>query len=382
MDSSFDFDTPVERYQTGSLKWDKYRDRDVIPLWVADMDFRSPPAVMEALHRRIDHGVFGYTLASERLNDVIIGMLAEEYTWKIEADWIIWMPGLVSGINVVCRAAAPMGDDIVTAVPVYPPFLTAPAHFQRNLVRVPLSENHNQWTFDFDRLEDSLSPRSRLFILCNPHNPVGRVFTRLELEKLAAICERRDLIICSDEIHCGLILDDDKQHIPIASLDPAIAARTITLMAPSKTFNLPGLGCAFAIVPDLKLREKVKAAMAGIVPMVNTLGYTATEVAFRDCADWHAALLAYLRSNRDLVEAAVNLIPNLSMAPVEATYLAWIDVRSAPIEKPFKFFEDAGVGLQDGVEFDGPGFLRLNFGCPKSVLEKALARMSAAVARL
>jgi cystathionine beta-lyase len=376
----FDFDTPTERRATASLKWDKYRDQDVIPMWVADMDFRSPPAVIKALQQRVAYGVFGYTVTPPELNDVVVVMLKNLYGWQIEPEWLVWVPGLVTGLNVVCRAVGEVGDEVMTAVPVYPPFLTAPGNFRRNLVKVPLEGKNNRWQFDFDRLERSITAKTRVFILCNPHNPVGRVYTRDELKTLAAICKKHDIVICSDEIHCGLILDTDKPHIPAASLDPETAARTITLMAASKTFNLPGLGCAFAVIAEENLRRRFKEAMAGIVPRVNALGYTASRVAFEDCGDWHAALLEYLRGNRDIVQAAVRGMPHLSMAPVEATYLAWIDMRAAGLKNPAAFFEGAGVGLQDGIEFDGPGFVRLNFGCPRSLLEKALQRMAVALA--
>jgi cystathionine beta-lyase len=221
-----------------------------------------------------------------------------------------------------------------------------------------------------------------MFILCNPHNPVGRVFKRSELAELAAICNKYDIVICSDEIHCGLILDKDKVHVPTATLAPEIADRTITLMAPSKTFNMPGLGCAFAMISNKKLRAQFKNAMAGIVPRPNALGYAATMAAFSECADWHEALLNYLRANLETVSGAIQQIPSFSMAPVEATYLAWIDMRSSGLKNPVKFFEDAGVGLQDGIEFDGPGFARLNFGCPRKLLRKALDRMKTAMDNL
>jgi len=375
----YDFDTPVERRGTASLKWEKYKARDIIPLWVADMDFRSPPAVINALHKRVDYGVFGYTIAPDELNEVVTAMLESRYAWKVQSEWLVWLPGLVSGFNVACRAVGEAGDDVMTAVPVYPPFLSAPGNCRRNLIKVALKEENNRWQFDFDRLEQSITANTRLFILCNPHNPIGRVYKWDELAALAAICRKHDIVICSDEIHCDLILDREKRHIPTASLDPEVAARTITLMAPSKTYNLPGLGCAFAVISEKNLRQKFKKAMAGIVPGVNALGYTAARAAFKDCADWQAALLDYLRGNLDAVEQAVGRMPYLSMAPVEATYLAWIDVRAAGLKNPSTFFEEAGVGLQDGIEFDGPGFMRLNFGCPRSLLKKALNRMSAAL---
>jgi cystathionine beta-lyase len=381
MDIGFDFDAPVDRRATASLKWEKYKDRDIIPMWVADMDFPSPPAVIDALRRRIEHGVFGYTIEPDELNPTVVSMLADHYDWKIKSEWLVWLPGLVTGLNVTCRAVGQEGDDVMTAVPVYPPFLSAPLHFNRNLIKVPLREKDNRWEFDFDRLETAITPQTRLFILCNPHNPVGRVFNRQELTTLAEICRKHDIIICSDEIHCGLILAKDKTHIPTATLGASTAQSTITLMASSKTFNTPGLGCAFAVIPNDKLRRSFLKAAAGIVPRVNALGYSATQAAFQNCSDWHGALLDYLRGNRDAVTFAIRRMPNLSMAAVEATYLAWIDVRKTGLKNPVKFFEDAGVGLQDGVEFDGPGFVRLNFGCPRALLDKALRRMAAALER-
>lgn len=381
-DHSFDFDTPIDRRGTDSAKWDKYKGRDIIPLWVADMDFKSPPAVRQALHARIDHGVFGYTLPPAELNDVVVAMLNDQYGWKIETRWIVWLPGLVTAFNAACRAVGEAGDDVMTTVPVYHPFLSAPANFKRRLIKVPLREEQQRWYFNFDRIEDSVTPRTRLFMLCSPHNPVGRVFSRQELTSLAQICERHDMIICSDEIHCGLILDPGKSHIPTASLSPSIADRTITLMSASKTFNTPGLSCAFAVISNRALRKRFIRATAGIVPHVNALGYVATLTAFRDCADWHAALLDYLRRNHDLVAGAISHMPYLSMAPLEATYLAWIDVRRAAIRNPIKFFEAGGIGMQDGADFDGPGFVRLNFGCPRETLQEALRRMAGAMDKL
>lgn len=375
----YEFDTPPERRGTASMKWEKFKGRDVIPLWVADMDFRSPPAVVKALQQHVADGVFGYTIPPPELNEVVITMLKTRYGWSVKPEWLVWLPGLVCGLNVACHAVGEAGDDVVTTVPVYPPFLSAPGYSRRNLIQVPLKEKNNRWQFDFDRFENAITDKTRLFILCNPYNPVGRVLSRQELTTLAAICHQHGIVICSDEIHCDLILDPDKNHIPTATLDSETAVRTITLMAPSKTFNLPGLGCAFAVIGEKKLRQQFKNAMAGIVPMVNALGYTAARAAFEECAEWHQALLRYLRGNRDLVRQAVNRMPDLSMASVEATYLAWIDMRAIDLKDPAIFFERAGVGLQDGIEFGGPGFVRLNFGCSRGLLEKALQRMTAAL---
>jgi cystathionine beta-lyase len=373
--SSSWFDPVIDRRGTASLKWGKYRERNVIPLWVADMDFRSPPAVVEALKARVDHGVFGYTVTPAALVDTVLEMLAREYGWRVEAPWLVWLPGLVTGLNIACRATGEDGDGVLTTVPVYPPFLSAPGLSRRELATAPMARNGGRWELDFDQLERAVDRCSRLLLLCSPHNPTGRVFERSELTALAEFCERHNLILCSDEIHSGLVLDPGRVHIPTATLGPETARRTITLMAPSKTFNLPGLGCAFAVIPDTELRRRFRRVMAGIVPHVNALGYTAALAAYREGREWHRALLTYLRANRDLVAGAVAQMPGLTMTAVEATYLAWIDASGTGLEDPAGFFEEAGVGLSDGREFGAPGFLRFNFGCPRSLLAEALERM-------
>lgn len=378
--TAFDFDTPVDRRNSSSLKWDRFKGRDVIPLWVADMDFRAPPAVIAALHAHADHGVFGYTLPPDDLLETVLDMLEREHAWHVEPGWIVWLPGLVTGLNVACRSVGNPGDEVMTTLPAYPPFLTCPALSNRTLLTVAHGELGNGYVFDFDRIARTITGLTRLFILCNPQNPTGRVFTRDELLELARICMDNDVVICSDEIHCGLVLDRDKGHVSLAALDDRIARKTITLLSPSKTYNLPGLGCSLAVIPDKGLRSAFKAAMNGIVPHVNALGFTAALAAYRDSEDWRQALLDYLRANRDLVEDHVSRIPGISMHHVEATYLAWIDCRGLGERDPASFFEDAGVGLSNGADFGTPGFVRLNFGCPRSLLAEALGRMEAAVA--
>jgi cysteine-S-conjugate beta-lyase len=373
----YNFNDVIDRRGTSSAKWDKYARQDIIPMWLADMDFPSPPAVVAALHQRVEQGVFGYSRVPDALIAVVLSMLRAAYGWEVQPEWLVWLPGLVTGLNLCCRAAAVRGEEVMTAVPVYPPFLSAPGLSHRDLTTLPLIREAGRWTLDFDRLSAVITPATRLFLLCNPHNPVGTVFTRQELASLAGVCEQYDLIICSDEIHCGLVLDPDKVHVPIATLDPAVAHRTVTLMSPSKTFNLPG--CAFAIIPAEPLRQKFRRAMAGIVPGPNLFSCTAALAAYRDGADWHTALLAYLRRNRDQVSRAINRLPGLSMDHVEATYLAWIDTRAAGIAEPVRFFEQAGVGLGDGADFGGPGFVRLSFACPQATLTEALTRMSRAI---
>jgi cysteine-S-conjugate beta-lyase len=378
----FDFDEVIDRRGTAAVKWDKYAGRDIIPMWVADMDFRSAPAIIEALRRRAEHGVFGYTDPPEELGDAIVAALERDHGWKIRHDWLIWLPGLVSGINLVCRAIGEDGDDVITAVPVYHPFLSGPVHQRRTVTRVPMRLDGTRWVWDLERLEAAITPRTRLLLLCNPHNPVGRVFSREELNDIARIAEKRDLVISSDEIHCGLVLDADKSHVPIATLGEDIAARTITLMAASKTFNLPGLGCAFAVTPNAQLRARLSLAAAGILPRVNAMGFVATLAAYRDGAGWQRALVDYLRINRDLVIEKIGGISGLSITPIEATYLAWIGIDADALPDPVPVFESAGVGLYDGRVFGTEGYVRLNFGCPRSQLEQGLERMRRAVRAL
>ena len=381
--TTFDFSSGPERAGSDSIKWRRYAGRDVIPMWVADMDFAAPPAVLEALHARIDHGVFGYADPWPGVVEAVVNGIARDHAWQIKPEWLVWLPGVVTGFNIAVRAVGQPGDGVFTATPVYPPFLHAPGNFEQRLVTTPLIQNGPRWEWDWSRTEAAVADGVRLFMLCNPHNPVGRVFSRDELGRIAALAERHDLVICSDEIHCGLVLDPAKPHIPIAALDESVAKRTITLMAPSKTWNIPALYCAFAIIPDANLRARYKRAMAGIVPHVNVLGLAATEVAYRDCGPWREALLDTLRANAAQVVEAIDGLPGLATTPVEATYLAWIDCRefiaTRSIGNAAAFFEAAGVGLSDGKDFGLPGFVRLNFGCPPARLAEGLARIRRAV---
>lgn len=376
---NFDFDHPPDRRGSDSVKWGKYAGRDVLPMWVADMDFAAPPCVIEALRERVEHGVFGYGTPTMSLAGAVVEAMQRDHGWSIDPDWLVWLPGLVSALNIVCRAVGDAGDEVLTATPVYPPFLSAPCYSGRRVTTVDLRRTDSRWTWDAGRLERAVTPRSRLLMLCNPHNPVGRVFSREELTSIAQTAERHDLVICSDEIHCGLVLDKQVQHLPIAMLDNATAERTITLMAPSKTWNIPGLGCAFAVVANPKLRRQMLDAMHGIVPHANVLGLAATEAAYRHGDPWRRELLEYLRGNAECVERAIDAIPGLSTWPVEATCLAWIDARPLALRDPVRFFEDAGVGLSNGADFGAPGYVRLNFGCARSVLEVALRRIHDAV---
>ena len=382
--TSFDFDTAPARRDTDSQKWQKYAGRDVLPLWVADMDFKSAPAILEALHRRVDHGIFGYARPMQATVDAVVAAMEQRYGWQIEASWLVWLPGLVVGLNVTAQAFAEPGDEVLTVGPVYPPFMSAPKNSARTTVVVPWLLSGGTWILDWEALERAVTPRTKLFYLCNPHNPLARVWRREELMRLGEFCTRHNLVLCSDEIHCDLILDPALPHVPTAVLSPEIAARTVTLMAPSKTYNVPGLGTSLAIIPDAIRRTRFIRATAGIVAEVTCLGFAACEAAYRDCEPWRQALLAYLRGNRDyLLDAIARDFPGIRVeAPVEATYLLWLNVAALGLENPIAHFEKFGVGLSDGAPFGAAkgSHVRLNFGCPRATLVEAMRRLKAALA--
>lgn len=388
----FEFDTAPERRGTDSQKWQKYAGREVLPLWVADMDFRSPPAIVEALKRRAEHGVFGYARPVASTVQAVVQAMESRYGWRIDPGWIVWLPGLVVGLNVTARAFAGPGDEVLAMTPVYPPFLNAPRHQERVSRPVPLrlvaaagggAGPRGRWEIDWEGLEAAANPRTKLLYFCHPHNPVARVWREEEVRRLAEFCGRRGIVLCSDEIHCDLGLLDGYRHFPAALAGPEIAARSITLLAPSKTYNVPGLGVSVAIIPDAALRLQFQQAASGVVAEVTVMGYAACEAAYRDCEDWRRELIAYLRGNRDLLlETLAREMPQVKVeAPVEATYLAWMNVSGLGLEKPLAHFEKHGVGLSDGAPFGAPPgkYLRINFGCPRSRLEEALRRMKGAV---
>ena len=373
------FDEVPDRRDRHSLKWDRYKDRDILPLWVADMDFRSPPEVIETAKEAAVHGNYGYGKPSPDLPEVVVDRMEKVYGWKIEPQWIVWLPGMVCGFNAACRAYGQPGDQVLSAIPVYPPFLSAPGNFGQELTQVPLVLEDDRYEMDFDALETATTERSKTFLFCHPHNPVGTIFSRPELERFAEYCLRHELVACSDEIHCDLLLEESSTHLPLAAVSPEIAEKTITLMAPSKTFNLPGFGCSFAIISNSDLRIKYKKSCAGIVPDPTAMSFALAETAYLHGEPWRQRLLAYLRGNRDFALERLRAIPGLHPYPVSATYLLWMDARGLDLNNPHKFFEDAGVGLSNGADFGTPGFLRLNFGCTRTLLEQALDRMEQAV---
>lgn len=426
----FNFDNPPDRRGSDSIKWARYASTpaggigDVIPMWVADADFAAPPPVIDALRRRIDHGVFGYAAAPSDLKNIIADWTARRYGWQIDPQWIAYVPGVMTGMSAALRALTQVGDKVVTTVPVYPPFLRMPLHLERCRIDVPMIEpaafhdardpnianpagdgpgdsrsgdtggvvdggaNRRRWQLDLPALEAAIGDGAKALMWCNPHNPCGRIFSADEQRAVAEICLRSDTIICSDEIHCDLLLQRGARHVPIASLSPQIAARTLTFMAPSKSFNIPGLSFSFAVIPDTDLRRQFRRAMQEVVPWPNILGYIAARAAYAQGDAWLDALLDYLRGNRDLLAAAIADLPPsaagqgqplVQMSPVEATYLAWLDVRALHLDEPQEHFERHGLGIMDGADFGLEGFVRLNFACSRNLLREALRRLKSAV---
>jgi cysteine-S-conjugate beta-lyase len=390
----YNFDALIDRRSSNSIKWTLYPE-DVLPLWVADMDFLTPPPVLEALQAALAHGVMGYEIPSRALFETVAARMDRLYGWKIDPEMVTAVPGIVSGFNAVARAVCAPGDGILMQPPVYFPFLSV--HENLGLTRqfAPLTRESDgnilRYEIDFDGFEAAIgseAARTRLFLLCSPHNPTGNAFSREQLSRLSEICLRHDFLICSDEIHSELLLDG-AQHVPIATLSPEIAEKTITLIAPSKTFNTAGLFCGFAIIPEPGLRERYQTVVQRMTLHVNSLGQVAAQAAFSGaCDDWLDELLVYLTANRDFLLAFFREnLPDLRLTFPQATYMSLLDFNpSIAVGRitgsPFDFFlKEAKVALSDGSQFGpgGEGTLRLNFGCPRSLLEQALFRIKAAL---
>ncbi|MDD5263526.1 MAG: PatB family C-S lyase [Candidatus Bipolaricaulis sp.] len=377
------FDEIIDRRGTDSTKWSSF-DVDILPMWIADMDFPCPPAILEALRSRVEHGVFGYTVEPKDLRPRLAEYLERHYAWSVAPEAFVFLPSVVVGFNLACQAVARPGDGVLVQPPVYYPILAAPKNARAVAQHCPLSRSTaGRYEIDFDRLEGMITSRTRLYMQCNPHNPVGREFSPEELHRVADIAVRNSLIVCSDEIHAGFVYDG-RRHTAIASLGPEIEARTITLTAPSKAFNVAGLHFAVAVIPNKDLREQYIQAKRGLVPSVNALGYVAALAAYRDGDAWFARLLQYIQSNRDFVVDYIRSeMPGVEVGPIEATYLAWLDCRNAGIPgDPYEFFlREAHVATIPGAIFgpQGEGFVRFNFACPRAMLIEGLERMRSAL---
>jgi cystathionine beta-lyase len=380
-----DFDRPVDRRGTASYKWDRYGP-DVLPFWVADMDLPSPPAVVAALERRAAHGVYGYSTVPDSLLEALLAHLAASYGWPVPAEALVFLPGVVPALNLACLAFAAPGEAVLTVVPAYPPFLEAPRLRGRRLVTAAAQLEGGRWRLPLAALEAAVTPDTRVLLFCHPHNPLGRVWAPDEVAAVVGLCRRHDLVLVSDEIHCDLVLDP-VPHVPAAVAAPDFAGRIVTLMAPSKTFNLPGLNFAFAVIPDEGLRRRFAAAGAGLLPFPSCFALVAAEAAYREGGAWLAELRAHLRGNADRIASfVVASLPGVATTRVEATYLAWLDARAwlarhgGGPDAAARACLRAGVALSDGRAFGAePGYLRLNFGCARPQLDEGLRRLGRAL---
>jgi cystathionine beta-lyase len=390
-----DFDIVIDRRSTNSIKWKRYGD-DVLPLWVADMDFAVPEPVQEALRKAVEHGIFGYGFPTRELLEIVATRMDKLFGWQVSPDMVVATPGVIAGFSAAARALCTAGQGILIQPPVYPPFMTV--HKNSGLVRqvAPLKMTAEgvilRYGVDFDIFErevNSGGTQTGMFLLCNPHNPTGQAYSGDDLLRMAETCLRNNVSICSDEIHSELLLGG-AQHIPLANIAPEIANRTITLLAPSKTFNVAGLYCAFAIISNPDLLSRYKKVTEQMAMHVNSLGLVAAQAAFSGaCDDWLGDLRTYLTANRDfLVEYVKGEFSGIRVTIPEATYLAWLDcsalVSSGRISGTAHefFLKQAKVALNEGRDFGpgGEGFVRLNFGCPRNTLVEALERMKAALA--
>lgn len=375
---AFDFETPVARRATGCIKFD--RRPDLEPFWVADMDFVSAPPILEALHRRIDHGVFGYAQAHEGLNSAVLSYLKTRRNADVPLEHIVHLGGLVPALSLAARAFCDAGDAVLTCTPVYPPFLGVHHDANVDLITVDHVFSDGVWKFDWEALERAVTPETRVFLLCNPQNPLGRAFPAHDVIRIAEFCKAHDLILVSDEIHCDLVFDEAATpHFSALNLPENLRDHTITLLSPSKTWNIAGLGYAYAIIPDDGIRRRFTHARGHTLSEINALSYHAAEAAYRHGEPWRRELIACLRKNRDtLVEFVRTRLSGFSIVPGDATYLAWIDCSASSIAKPAEFFEkNAGLFLSDGEFFGWPQHVRFNFGCPHSVMLAGLEKMAA-----
>jgi len=372
------FDEEIDRRDTHCEKWDKYKGENVIPAWVADMDFKAPPAVIEALNTRVRHGIFGYTGMDNETYEAVIAFIKRHHNWDIKKEWIVWMNGVIPGINLSCKTLK-NDEEVITNTPIYPHFVTATKNTNKKLTQVPMREINGRWSIDFDEFESKITPACKLFLLCNPYNPGGTVFVKDELLKLGEICKKHDMLICSDEIHADLVTNPKAKHIPIASLNDDLKNRTFTLMAPSKTFNIAGLQSSFAIIPNKKLRIKFQKGLKGMGGDINLLAITATKAAYLDSDVWLSELKKYLSKNLKLVENFIKKNKKLNMLTCDATYLAWINCKDLKVKDPYEFFLKFGVGLSEGERFGDNNFVRLNFATTTKNLKEILNKMQKAI---
>ena len=385
---TYDFDNPVDRRGTDCEKWDGVGEvfgrEGLLPFWVADMDFRSATEIIEALRKKVDFGVFGYPRTSERGRKAVADWQRTRHGWEVDPSEVGFVPGVVTGLVAGIEAFTKPGDAIVIQTPVYPPFFRVIRDNGRQIVENPLREEADRFVMDFDNLRSVLTPNVKALMLCSPHNPVGRVWTREELKELAAICIEHDLVVLNDEIHQDLAFRDAK-HVPLGLATPELNSRLVTLVAPSKTFNIAGLAASAWIAKDRALAEKMDFTLGRLhISELNMLAFAGLEAAYEQGAPWLDQVMLYLEKNRDFVESFLReRMPRVKLKHPEATFIFWLDFRDYGLhneELQRILVEEAGVALNPGTNFgaQGDGFARLNVGCPKFQLMDGMERIAKA----
>lgn len=371
------FNADIDRRNTLAFKWDKYAARPgILPCWIADSEFAIAEPIQRALQERVTEQALGYTLPSMHrpANEAVQRWCEYRYQWSVDTPSIVWNPGVVPAFNVAVRMLKKASDRVIVQTPNYPPLLTVCGNHQNPCDFLESIEVDGRYIPDFTQLERLASHAdAKLFILCNPMNPTGSVLTPAELDRIADICERHDVILCSDEIHCDLILDGSA-HVP-ASSHPKLKDRSITLMAASKTFNIAGLGTSFSIIPNPKLRAAFTQAANGLVPWANVLGLVATSVAFTQCDTWHQQELSFLKENRDLLSAALRSNDELRFLTPQATFLQWVVLKD-PVVDGLSWAENRGIGPSPGADFGQKHAFRVNFGCTRDQLHTLIDRLT------
>jgi len=348
-------------------------------MWIADMEFATPRVVTDALKKRIEHPIFGYTATPESLRHCVAQYCLERHGFSIDTDCLFWIPGVLPALTAACQIAGEIGDEIIVFPPVYHPLLEIPEKIGKKRVDVPMLYDNGIWKIDFDLLAGAFTDKTAALLISSPHNPMGVVFSEADLYQMASLCTENNVLLISDEIHCDLILNKEKKHIPTALAAKQNHECVITIMSPSKTFNLAGANCSFAHITHPDWLAKFSAECHHTVPLVPTLSYTAAEAAYSSGWQWHSQLIEYLRDNHDFLYSAINDLQGLSMDRVDATYLGWIKTHELMPDDANEFFANAGVGLSPGSQFGDKNYQRLNFACCKSQLEEAVDRLRQAV---
>mgnify|MGYP001220406269 CR=1 FL=1 len=375
--NKYNFDKVINRFKTDSIRWDQY-DPSIIPLWLADMDFESPPCVLKAMKKRVEHGIFGYTHEPKDFKENIVNYIKKHYDWDVEPDWIVIIPSIVSALYSIGVSCTKTTSHIITPQPIYHHLRLAALESGRNFNEAQLETINNRQILSIKSLNESINKDSELLYFCNPHNPGGTVYKKNELIQIVDFCNKKNLFICSDEIHAGMVLDNHK-HIPIASISEAAANRTITLMSLNKTFNFPGAGLGWMICKNNSLRQIASRSIGSLVPHPEIFSYVSTDAAMKDGEEWRLALLDYLSQNKKLLIEKINQIPYLNLYDIEASYLGWISCEHLPVKNPHQLFLNHGVALQPGYMFNQPNHIRINIAIPYTLLKKALDRMEIAV---